>query len=36
LNPDKQPIHNPLGVKAKLGAFMKSKKPKLVLEGKLR
>ena len=36
LNPDKKPIHNPLGVKAKLGAFMKSKKPKMVLEGKLR
>jgi hypothetical protein len=36
LNPDKQPVLNPLGVKAKLGAFMKSKKPKMVLEGKLR
>ena len=36
LNPDKKPIHNPLGVKAKLGAFMKMKKPKMVLEGKLR
>jgi hypothetical protein len=36
LNPDKQPVHNPLGVKAKLGAFMKAKKPKMVLEGKLR
>ena len=36
LNPDKQPIHNPLGVKATLGALMKSKKPKMVLEGKLR
>ena len=36
LNPDKKPIHNPLGVKAKLGAFMKAKKPKMVLEGKLR
>ena len=36
LNPDKKPIENPLGVSAKLGAFMKSKKPKMVLEGKLR
>lgn len=36
LNPDKKPVLNPLGVKAKLGAFMKAKKPKMVLEGKLR
>ena len=36
LNPDKKPVHNPLGVKAKLGALMKKKKPKMVLVGKLR
>jgi hypothetical protein len=36
LNPDKQPVGNPLGVKAKLGAIMKQKKPKMVLVGKLR
>jgi hypothetical protein len=36
LNPGDKPIHNPLGVKAKLGALMKSDKPKMVLEGKLR
>ena len=36
LNPGDKPIQNPLGVKAKLGALMKTKKPKLILEGKLR
>lgn len=36
LNPGDTPIKNPLGVKAKLGALMKTKKPKLILEGKLR
>lgn len=36
LNPDKQPVKNPLGVKAKLGALMKQKKPKMVLEANLR
>jgi hypothetical protein len=36
LNPGDKPIHNPLGVKAKLGALMKTQKPKMVLEGKLR
>ncbi len=36
LNPGDQPIKNPLGVKAKLGALMKTQKPKMVLEGKLR
>ena len=36
LNPGDTPVHNPLGVKAKLGALMKSKKAKMVLEGKLR
>ena len=36
LNPGDTPIKNPLGVKAKLGALMKTEKPKMVLEGKLR
>lgn len=36
LNPGDTPIKNPLGIKAKLGALMKTKKPKLILEGKLR
>lgn len=36
LNPGDKPIKNPLGVKAKLGALMKTEKPKLILEGKLR
>jgi hypothetical protein len=36
LNPGDTPVQNPLGVKAKLGALMKAKKPKMVLEGKLR
>ena len=36
LNPGKTPAGNPLGVKAKLGAIMKAKKPKLVLAAKLR
>lgn len=36
LNPGGEPVKNPLGVKAKLGAFMKTKKAKMVLEGKLR
>jgi hypothetical protein len=36
LNPDKQPIENPLGVKATLGALIKEKKPTMILEGKLR
>ena len=36
LNPGDTPIKNPLGVKAKLGALMKTQKPKLILEGKLR
>ena len=35
-NPGDQPIHNPLGVKAKLGALVKEKKPTMILEGKLR
>jgi hypothetical protein len=36
LNPGDTPIGNPLGVKAKLGALIKHKKPTLILEGKLR
>ena len=36
LNPGDKPIENPVGVSAKLGAFMKEKKPTMVLEGKLR
>lgn len=36
LNPEGEPVKNPLGVKAKLGALMKKKKAKMVLEGKLR
>jgi len=36
LNPGDKPIKNPLGVSAKLGALMKTQKPKLILEGKLR
>jgi uncharacterized alpha/beta hydrolase family protein len=36
LNPGGEPVKNPLGVKAKLGALMKKKKAKMVLEGKLR
>lgn len=36
LNPGKTPAGNPLGVKAKLGAIMKTKKPKMVLAAKLR
>jgi hypothetical protein len=36
LNPGDTPIKNPLGVSAKLGALMKTEKPKLILEGKLR
>ena len=36
LNPGNQPIPNPVGVKAKLGQFLKTKLPKMVLEGKLR
>lgn len=36
LNPDKKPVANPLGVKAKLGAILKTVIPKMVLEAKLR
>jgi hypothetical protein len=36
MNPGNTPVGNPLGVKAKLGAFMKGKKPKMVLVAKLR
>lgn len=36
LNPGGKPIHNPVGVKAKLGAVMKQDKPKMVLVAKLR
>ena len=36
LNPGDQPIPNPVGVKAKLGQFLKTKLPKMVLAGKLR
>ena len=36
MNPGNTPVGNPLGVKAKLGAFMKAKKPKMVLVAKLR
>jgi hypothetical protein len=36
LNPGKQPIKNPLGVKAALGELVKKETPKMVLEGKLR
>ncbi|OGP57366.1 MAG: hypothetical protein A2V65_08785 [Deltaproteobacteria bacterium RBG_13_49_15] len=36
LNPGGKPIHNPLGVKATLDALIKTEKPKMVLEGKLR
>ncbi len=35
-NHDKKPIANPVGVKAKLGAILKAKKPKMVLVAKLR
>jgi hypothetical protein len=36
LNPGGKPIANPVGVKAALGSLIEEKKPKLVLEGKLR
>ena len=36
MNPGNTPVGNPLGVKAKLGAFMHAKKPKMVLVAKLR
>ncbi len=36
LNPGGKPIHNPVGVKAKLGAVMKTAKPKMILVAKLR
>jgi len=36
LNPGGKPIHNPVGVKAKLGAVLKTEKPKMVLVAKLR
>jgi len=36
LNPGGKPIRNPLGVKATLGPLLKSEKPKMILEGKLR
>ena len=36
LNPGDRPIGNPLGVKAKLGQFIKKKLPTLILVGKLR
>jgi hypothetical protein len=36
MNPGNTPVGNPLGVKAKLGAFMKAKKPKMVLVANLR
>ena len=36
LNPGGKAIHNPLGVKAKLGAIIKQEKPKMVLVAKLR
>jgi uncharacterized alpha/beta hydrolase family protein len=36
MNPGNTPVGNPLGVKAKLGALMKAKKPKMVLAAKLR
>ena len=36
MNPGNTPVGNPLGVKAKLGAIMKTKKPKMVLVAKLR
>ena len=36
LNPGGKPIHNPVGVKAKLGAVLKREKPKMVLVAKLR
>ena len=36
LNPGDTPIHNPLGVKATLGELVKTKLPKMILEGKLR
>jgi len=35
-NPDKKPVANPVGVKAKLGAILKTKKAKMVLIAKLR
>lgn len=35
-NPGNTPVGNPLGVKAKLGALMTAKKPKMVLAAKLR
>ena len=36
LNPGDKAIQNPLGVKATLGALIKTEKPTLILEGKLR
>ena len=36
LNPGGKAIHNPVGVKAKLGAVLKVAKPKMVLVVKLR
>jgi hypothetical protein len=36
LNPGDTPIHNPLGVKAKLGQLVKAKLPTMILQGKLR
>jgi hypothetical protein len=36
MNPGNTPVGNPLGVKAKLGALMTAKKPKMVLAAKLR
>ena len=36
LNPGTQPLLNPLGVDATLGALVKTTKPTMILEGKLR
>ena len=36
LNPGKEPIKNPLGVKAALGELVKKKTPKMILEANLR
>ncbi len=36
LNPAGKPLANPVGVKAALGSLVEQKKPKLILQGKLR
>jgi hypothetical protein len=36
LNPSGKPVANPVGVKAKLGAFMKGDKAQMIIVAKLR